>query len=248
TALDSIAHKTRAVVIADGPGISDEAAITYRKDFGSQRIYVVAPGVRVWDPTINKNVVRPASPFVAGIINRMDNEQGPWWSPSNKLIRKISGIERPITFANGDTTCAAHRLNENAVTTIIRKDGFKLWGNLTCASDTLWQFLSVVRTNDMIAETFNAGFDWAIDRPFSLQLLSDLENSLRFKLREFKAQGATLGGNVWIDKELNTLATMKAGKLYLDYDVEPPAPMQTLILRAHRNDGYYEDLIQGETV
>jgi phage tail sheath protein FI len=57
-------------------------------------------------------------------------------------------------------------------------------------------------------------------------------------------QGALLGFNCWLDQELNTEATLKSGKLYLDFDFEPPAPLEHLIFRAHRNDDYYEELIQ----
>lgn len=34
---------------------------------------------------------------------------------------------------------------------------------------------------------------------------------------------------------------MKAGKLFLDFDIEPPAPLEHLTLQAHRNGDYYEE-------
>ena len=34
-----------------------------------------------------------------------------------------------------------------------------------------------------------------------------------------------------------------AGPLYVDFDIEPPAPLERLTFRAHRNSGYYEELI-----
>ena len=55
--------------------------------------------------------------------------------------------------------------------------------------------------------------------------------------------GALLGFNCWLDPELNTEATLKAGKLYLDFDFEPPAPLEHLVFRAHRNGTYYDELI-----
>jgi hypothetical protein len=62
-------------------------------------------------------------------------------------------------------------------------------------------------------------------------------------LNELKARGAILGGKVWLDPELNTETTLKAGKLYLDFDIEPPAPLEHLTFRAHRNGAYYEELV-----
>jgi phage tail sheath protein FI len=42
---------------------------------------------------------------------------------------------------------------------------------------------------------------------------------------------------------LNTQSTLKAGKLYLDFDIEPPAPLEHLTFRAHREGSYYEELV-----
>ena len=60
---------------------------------------------------------------------------------------------------------------------------------------------------------------------------------------ELVRRGAILGGTVWRDPDLNTEATMKAGKLYIDFDIEPPAPLEHLIFRAHRNGSYYDELV-----
>ncbi|CAM3708453.1 hypothetical protein CESP606_04140 [Cereibacter sphaeroides] len=40
---------------------------------------------------------------------------------------------------------------------------------------------------------------------------------------------------------------MKAGKLFLDFDIEPPAPLEHLTLQAHRNGDYYEELVLSVT-
>ncbi|MDJ0824250.1 MAG: hypothetical protein QNJ16_01980, partial [Rhodobacter sp.] len=37
----------------------------------------------------------------------------------------------------------ANLLNEQEVATIVRKNGYRLWGNRSLASDPLWAFLSV---------------------------------------------------------------------------------------------------------
>ncbi len=34
-----------------------------------------------------------------------------------------------------------------------------------------------------------------------------------------------------------------AGKLFLDFDLEPPAPLEHLAFRAHRENGYYVELV-----
>lgn len=239
----SVAARSRAVVIADGPNTTEADAITYAGNFGHDRLYLVDPGVTVYDAVSAGYVTRPASGYVAGILSRMDNERGFWWSPSNQIVEGITGTARPITFAISSTETEANRLNEAKIATIVRESGFRLWGNRSLATDPLWAFLPVRRTADMIYESIEQGMLWAMDRPFSQQLLLDLRDGVQSYLNELNARGAILGGKVWLDPELNTETTLKAGKLYLDFDIEPPAPLEHLTFRAHREGSYYEELV-----
>lgn len=241
--LMSIAGRLRAIVIADGPNTTEADAITYAGNFGSDRVYLVDPAVTVYDADDAAYVTRPASGYVAGILSRMDNEKGFWWSPSNQIAEGVTGTARPITFAISSAETEANRLNEAKIATIVRESGFRLWGNRTPATDPLWAFLPVRRTADMIYESIEQGMLWAMDRPFSQQLLLDLRDSVQSYLNELKARGAILGGKVWLDPELNTQSTLKAGKLYLDFDIEPPAPLEHLTFRSHREGSYYEELV-----
>lgn len=238
-----IAQRMRAVIIADGPNTTDASAITYREDWGSPRVYVVDPHVMVWDTAAGMAVAKPASGRVAGTIARMDAERGFWWSPSNQVLNGVVGIARPIDFNMSDANSVANALNENEVATIVQQDGYRLWGNRTCSSDPLWAFLSVRRTHDMINESVEQAFLWALDRPFSAQLLEDIAGSVNAYLRGLKARGAILGGKVWLDPELNTKDRLMAGQLYLDFDNEAPAPLERLTFRMHRNADYYEELV-----
>ncbi len=165
-----IAQRMRGVIIADGPNTTDSDAITYREDWGSDRIYVVDPHALVWDTDLNTSVAQPASARVAGLIARMDNDRGFWWSPSNQVINGIVGVSRPVDFNMSDTNCVANYLNEHEVATIVQKDGYRLWGNRTTASDPMWAFLSVRRTADMVYESIENAFLWAMDRPHICQL------------------------------------------------------------------------------
>jgi hypothetical protein len=244
TELQGIAQRLRAVIIADGPNTTMADAITYRDDWGSDRIYVVDPGVKVWDTLTSTPVVKPASARVAGLIAKMDASKGFWWSPSNQTINGIMGAARPIDFAMSDTNCEANLLNENEVATIVHKNGYRLWGNRTCATDSLWAFLSVRRTADMIYESMEEAFLWAQDRPMSANLFLDIQESVNAYLRHLKAVGALLGGKCWMDPTLNSQDQLMAGKLYMDFDLEPPAPLEHLIFRAHRESGYYEELVE----
>lgn len=244
-ALVQIANRLRAVVVADGPGTTEADALTYAGLFSDQRLYLVDPTVEVFDTGTAANEARPASGYVAGIISATDNARGFWWSPSNQPIAGIVGVTRPISFGISDTETEANRLNEQGVATIVRPDsgGFKLWGNRSQSDDELWAYLSVRRTADLIYDSVERAHLWAMDRPFSAQLILDIRDSVQGYINTLTALGALLGGRVWIDPELNTESTLKAGKFFLDFDLEPPAPLEHLTFRAHRDGGLYEELV-----
>jgi phage tail sheath protein FI len=199
--------------------------------------------VRAFDTTAQAAITKPASAYVAGLLSKRDQERGFWWSPSNQEVRGITGTARPIGFAMSEPEIESNRLNEAKVATIVRRNGFRLWGNRSASSDALWAFLSVRRTADMIYESVEEAHLWAMDRPMSAQLLLDIRDSVQAYLDTLVTRGAILGGTVWLDPELNTEATLKAGQLFLDFDIEPPAPLERLTFRAHRNGSYYEELV-----
>lgn len=243
TALLAVAQRLRAVVIADGPNTTEADALTDRANYGSDRLYIVDPAVRALDSVTDDIVTLPASAFVAGVLSATDATKGFWWSPSNRVVGGIVGTARAIDFAISDPETQANRLNEAEIATIIRKDGFRLWGNRTTATDPLWAFLPVRRTADMVYESVEAALLWAMDRPFSEQLLRDIRDSVQTYLNSLRARGAILGGRVWVDPELNNAADLAAGKLTLDFDIEPPAPLEHLTFRAQRNGSYYDELV-----
>jgi phage tail sheath protein FI len=245
--LVSIASRLRGVAIADGPNTTEADAIADAGKHGSDRLYIVDPAVRVFDTVSAAFVTRPASAYVAGMISKRDQEFGFWFSPSNAIVQGISGTARPVSFMLSSAETEANRLNEARVATVVQQNGFRLWGNRTLATDPLWTFLPVRRTADMIYESIEAAHLWAMDRPFSQQLILDIRDSVQAYLNTLVARGALLGGRVWLDPELNTQATLANGELYLDFDIEPPAPLEHLTFRAHRNGEYYEELV-GEIV
>ena len=172
SALIPIAEKLRAIIVADGPNTNDEEAIKWRKSIGSSRVYVVDPWVKTF--VNGKEEILPPSPFVAGLIAKVDNEEGFWVSPSNKEINGIVGTSRPVDFTLGDSSCRANLLNENEVATIIHQKGYRLWGNRTCSSDSKWAFLSVRRTADLINDSLLRAHLWAVERYSSILSLHHL--------------------------------------------------------------------------
>ena len=211
--------------------------------FGSPRLYLVDPWVKIWDAASNVEVVRPASARVAGLIAKSDAERGFWWSPSNREIRGVLGTARSVDFALGDVNARANYLNEHEVTTIIQKTGFRLWGNRTCSADPKWAFLSVRRTADMINESLLRAHMWAVDRNITKTYLEDVLEGVNAYLRHLRTVGAIINGRAWADPDLNTPDQISQGKVYIDFDFTPPYPAEHITFRSHLVNDYLVEVL-----
>ncbi|OLS59608.1 phage tail sheath subtilisin-like domain-containing protein [Pseudomonas putida] len=225
TALVALADKLRGLAIIDGPGTTDEAALAYAENFGAKRAFMVDPGVKYWDTGADATVDAPASAWVAGLFAWTDNEYGFWASPSNKEFVGITGTTRAVEFLDGDETCRANLLNNANITTIIRDDGFRLWGNRTLSSDPKWAFVTRVRTLDIVMDAILYGHKWAVDRSITATYVKDVTEGLENFMRDLKAQGAIINFEVYADPDLNTASQLEQGKVYwnIRFTDVPPA-------------------------
>lgn len=225
TALDSLAQKLRAIGILDGPRTTDEAAMLYAENFGSRNLFMVDPGVQYWDTDLSKTVDAPGSAWAAGLFAWTDAEYGFWASPSNKEFTGITGTTRAVEYLDGDETCRANLLNNANIATIIRDDGYRLWGNRTLSSDPKWAFVTRVRTLFILMDAVQAGHKWAVDRSITKTYVKDVTDGLDAFMRDLKAQGAIINFEVFPDTELNTASQIALGKVYwrIRFTDVPPA-------------------------
>jgi hypothetical protein len=231
-ALIGVAQQVRGVAVIDGPNSTSAAAITYRRQFGSDRAYIIDPAVVIDGQTL------PASPAVAGLMARIDNERGFWWSPSNNPILGVTRAARAVDFELGNTNSEANLLNEEGVATLVNEQGLRLWGNRSASSDPKWVFLSVRRTADMIHQALLQAHLWAVDRAIGRAYVRDVQEGVNAYLRHLKSLGAILGGRCWLDEELNSPANIAAGKVYFDFDFTPPYPAERVTFRSHLVPNY----------
>jgi hypothetical protein len=241
--LIGIAERLRAVIIADGPNTNDAAAITYAGDFGSERVYVVDPAVKVLNSD-GDIVTEYASARVAGLLAKIDNDKGFWWSPSNQNINGIIGTGRPIDFKLGDANARANLLNESNVSTIIRQDGYRLWGNRTLSSDPKWAFINVRRTADMINDSLLRAHLWAVDRNITKTYIEDVTEGVNAYLRTLINLGAIIGGQCWADPDLNSPANITQGKVYFDFDFSAAYPAEHITFRSKLVNDYLTEVFE----
>lgn len=253
-ACESVAAKLKAISVFDTGGPGREASLAYRADFSSRYTYLVDPYVRVSEGA--SIISKPASPWAAAMFVAKDKKKGgPYWSPSNQEVLGILGTSRPITYFDGEIDHEANLLNEAGIATFIpsrivqgaggqySSNGRILWGNRTAAEDPIWQFVNVVRTRATIEKALVTGFrPWAIDENMSAQHVISVMRSVQDLLDDMTAVGAILGGRIYWDRDQNSNASLRAGKLRVEFDAEEVPPLEDLIFGSRRNEDYFDRL------
>lgn len=241
TELEAIAHKLRAVAFIDAPaGSKVDDAISGRGpegeinfNFSSSRLALCFPHLKVYDSVSDSEILEPMSSRLAGVQAALDIEKGYWWSPSNKNIKGITGVERPITFRVNDPNCEANQLNAVGIITIANDfgTGIRTWGNRSSAypSDTsIKNFISVLRTADVIADSIEYNSLQFMDRPITNGLIDSIVESVNAFLRTLKSRGAIIEGSCSYDPSKNDATEIAAGHLVFDYTFVPPPPAERL--------------------
>lgn len=239
--LGGIANRLRSTIIADCPNGTAEQSVAYRNDWATERIFCVDNY-----PLVQRGAnitAEPPSSRVAGLLAKVDNEEGFWVSPSNHVIQGIVGMSKPID--DSGVGGEADYLNERDVATIVRRSaGFKLWGNHGSSTDPLWQFFAVGRTRDAIYDSIETSIDeFAPGRPLNLAFFEGVAESVNEKLRYWTSIGALLGGKVWVDPALNPPGQLVLGKPKFSMNFEPTGVAEDIQLLASREPGYYADLV-----
>lgn len=234
----AVADQIRAIAYADAPNTTDVDAVAYRKDFGSKRIVVCDPYVKVMTPDGSyKN--QPRSIRRAGLAAKVISDQGFHVLPSNQLLQGVVGLSRPVTEGKNGS---ANYLNENEVATCLRLDGFREWGGRTCSSDSKWAFESAVRTADMIQDAIVAAHLWAVDKNINKNLGNAIVESVNAFLRDLKNRGVILGGKAWLDAELNSPELVAQGIFYVDFDFTAHYPAEHIIFRSRLVNDYISEV------
>ncbi|WP_338444772.1 phage tail sheath protein [Pseudomonas sp. LTR0] len=239
TALVSIAQQLRGFAYVSGNGCkTKEEATAYRENFGAREVMVIWPDFTQWSTTTNANVTAPAVARAVGLRAKIDQEIGWHKTISNIPVGGVTGLSADVFWDLQNSATDANYLNSNEVTTLINEGGFRFWGSRTCSDDPLFAFENYTRTAQVVADTIADAHLWAMDKPMHSSLVRDLLEGINAKFRELVSNGYLIGASAWFDAEANTEATLKAGKLYIDYDYTPVPPLEDLTLRQRITDRY----------
>lgn len=244
TALVSVAQKLRAFAYVSAWGcktISD--VIAYRENFSARELMIIWPEFLGWDTTASATTTSYATAIALGLRAKIDNDTGWHKTLSNVGVNEVTGISASVFWDLQEKGTDADLLNEAGVTTLIRADGFRFWGNSNCSDDPLFQFENYTRTAQVIADTMAEGHMWANDKPITATLIRDIIDGINAKFRELKSGGYIIDATCWFDEEANSKESLKAGKLFIDYDYTPVPPLEHLTLRQRITDKYLANLI-----
>jgi phage tail sheath protein FI len=242
TALVSIAKDLRAFAYVSAHGCkTKEEAVTYRENFGAREVMVIWPSFEKWDTTANAVAELPAVAVALGLRALADKEIGWHKTISNMAVNGATGISADVWWDLQNPATDANYLNGSEVTTLIQESGFRFWGSRTCSEDPLFAFENYTRTAQVLADTMAEAHFWAVDKPMHPSLIKDIIESINAKMRELKSAGYIIDGQCWYDEEANDATTLKAGKLFIDYDYTPVPPLEDLTLRQRITDRYLVD-------
>ncbi|MCM1963363.1 phage tail sheath protein [Acinetobacter pittii] len=241
-ALVALAQKLRGFAYLSANGCeTKEEAQAYRQTFGAREAMLIWPDFLGWDTATNATSTFEATARALGLRAKIDNETGWHKSLSNVAVNGVTGISKDVYWQLQDPETDAGYLNQNDITTLIQRDGFRFWGSRTCSDDPLFAFENYTRTAQILADTMAEGHMWAADLPLTPGLAKDIIEGINAKMREMTQSNYLLGGECWLDPVINTKEVLKSGKFYIDYDYTPVPPLENLVLRQRITDRYLVD-------
>lgn len=245
TELAGIAQATRAFVYASAGGAADITEVkNYRANFGQREVMLIDNEFTAFDPTAKKNDTAATIARVLGARAKLDAQVGWHKSISNTEINGVSGLKFARSFDILDANCEANTLNNADVSTLVRENGFRVWGNRTCSADPLMAFEVAVRSAQIIQETIAAAFLWAIDKPMHPSLIEDILMGVNAKLAEYVARGYILGARVYLDKAKVTSAAVASGQFPVSYEWTYVPPLENLLIEQHNTDTFFVNLVE----
>lgn len=240
-ALVPIAQQLRAMIYAQCGGDDVAGAIAFAGDFGARELMLLWP--RFAAEFEGDTVAR-----ALGLRAKIDQDIGWHKTISNIAVNGVTGLDRDVSFdiLGGDTD--AKLLNDAQITTLIRHEGFRFWGNRTLSDEPLFAFESATRTAQVLKDEIAEGLTWAIDKPLTKVLVKDILETINARLRLLTGQGRIIGGRAWYDPALNEESTLASGQLKIDFDFTPAAPLEGLEISQRITDSYYAsfaDIVAG---
>ncbi|EDV4530752.1 phage tail sheath family protein [Salmonella enterica subsp. enterica] len=234
-----IAEKLRAFVYAGCNGCSTMAeAIAYRADFAYRELMLIWPDFIAYNPASGQNEVFPAPAYACGLRALIDNEQGWHKSLSNVPVKNVLGISKQVFWSLQAEDSDANALNNKEITTLIKRNGFRFWGNRT--TDTgAYTFEVGTRTAQVLADSIAESQFEAIDEPLTPVNVKDVLSGIRAKLSALVTSGRLIGAECWYDVVDNSTTELRQGRVRIRYKYTPVPPLEDMTLYQTLTDEFF---------
>ncbi|ECS0630017.1 phage tail sheath family protein [Salmonella enterica] len=234
-----IAEKLRAFVYAGCHGCNTVAeAIAYRADFAYRELMLIWPDFIAYNPQSGQNEPFPAPAYACGLRALIDNEQGWHKSLSNVPVKNVLGISRQVFWSLQAEDSDASALNNKEITTLIKRNGFRFWGNRT-TDTSAYTFEAYTRTAQIIADSVAEAQFEAIDEPLTPVNVKDVLSSIRAKLSALVTSGRLIGASCWYDVVDNSTTELRQGRVRIRYKYTPVPPMEDLTMTQTFTDEFF---------
>lgn len=235
-----IAQNLRAFVYAGCNGCATMAeAIAYRKTFAYRELMLIWPDFIAYNPLTDDNETFPAPAYACGLRAAIDNSQGWHKSLSNVVVNNVLGISKDVFWALQAEDSDANELNNNEITTLIKRDGFRFWGNRTTDTET-YTFEVFTRTAQILADSIAEAQFTSVDSPLTPANVKDVVSGIRSALSKKVTAGQLIGAGCWYDTLDNGTTDVRQGKLIVRYSYSPVPPLEDLTLYQTFTDDFYE--------
>lgn len=242
TELGVIAKKLRAFTYVGTPGCNTkEEAKAYRQKLSGRETMVIWPDWEAYDSATGETGVVPAPAVALGLRALIDQQVGWHKSLSNVEVSGVTGITHDVYYSLQDTDSDTDDLNLAGVTTLIKRNGFRFWGDRTCDEET-YIFEVYTRTAQILADEVAESHAGYVDDPLNPSLSHDIVDGVGRKLSSLTTKGQLLGGKAWLEVADNDKESVRGGKLTVKYNYTPVPPLEDLEFIQDFTDDYFSVL------
>ncbi|MBM9506702.1 phage tail sheath family protein [Actinacidiphila acididurans] len=201
--------------------------------FDSRFAALYYPWIKVFDPSLGRDVFMPPSGHIAGVWARNDATRGVHKAPANEVVRGAVALQTQLTKGEHDMLNPA---GVNCVRAFPGR-GIRVWGARTLSSDASWRYLNVRRLFNYLEESILNGTQWAVFEPNDDALWARIRRTISaFLVNEWR-KGALFGLTpdeafyVKCDRETNPPEVIDAGQVVCEVGVAPVKPAEFVVFQ-----------------
>lgn len=230
-ALPAACERLLATAVVDVDDTSAANAVDARETMASERLLPLGVAARVYEGA--NLVTRPMGPRIIGLIQRIDNAFGglPFNPFANRPVFGLAGLSRKIPFSLLDGSTEGQQMLEANVAIVVEGEvgvdgavadgGFSFIGTDNAATGELWRQIHQVRGADYITVQLMQITRQFLGKKVTADMVEAWLNSIRFMLRDHKANDNILGSELTFRKDKNSPEQIRLGHLTVNLGIEP---------------------------